>query len=165
MWRPRFSIGAERKPQRKHIATTIIYSLASQSLLYTVYIQIFEGRNFHCFRGQLIIRENFILEISLLNLVCINRRAARIHVIWLYSSGGSLEGGWRLVGANHDFHFILHGYTSGFWYIRGQFRYIKLQTLLEVVGNILSKILSHVAGCNHDMCDICEIWSAGHPRK
>jgi len=54
----------------------------------TVYIQIFEGRNFYCFHGQLIICKNFILEISLLNLVCINRRAARIHVIQLYSIRG-----------------------------------------------------------------------------
>jgi len=112
-------------------------------------VQIFEGRNFCCFRGQLIIRENFILQISFLNLVCANRRAARIHVIWLYSSEGSLGGGWRLVGANHGFHFILHGYYSGFWYIREQFRCNKLQTSLGVVGNILSEILSHVAGCNH----------------
>ena len=31
----------------------------------TVYVQIFEERNFRCFRGQLTIREIFILEISL----------------------------------------------------------------------------------------------------
>ena len=32
---------------------------------YTVYVQIFEGRNFRCFHGQLTMREIFILEISL----------------------------------------------------------------------------------------------------
>ena len=30
--------------------------------IYTVYVQIFEGRNFCGFRGQPAIRENFILE-------------------------------------------------------------------------------------------------------
>jgi len=114
----------------------------------TVYVQIFEGRNFRCFCGQLIICENFILEISLLNLACVNWKAYRIHMIRLYSSGGCLGGGWHLVGANHGFHYILHGHYSRFWYIWGQFWYIELQTSLEVVGNI-RKILSHDAGCNH----------------
>ena len=108
----------------------------SRDVIFTVFMVNLSSVKFH--------PRNFFL-----NLVCANRRAARIHVIRLYSSEGSLGGGWRLVGANHGFHFILHCYYSGFWYIREQFRCNKLQTSLGVVGNILSEILSHVAGCNH----------------
>ena len=52
----------------------------------TVYVQIFKGCNFRCFRSKRAIHDIFILEISLARVSShVNRRAARIEA---FESGG-----------------------------------------------------------------------------